>query len=248
MPQSLVEIFPMKSNIQEPFSESSGKPYRSIFLVDDHPIFCEVLSKLLEESGDFKVVGSCGDGETAMVQLPGLKVDILILDLMLPGISGLEVLSRLRAIEFQGRTVVYSGGATDELVAAVFAQGVSAFVEKNARVEELLSSLRAVGRGESVMNLRMSSVIRTMVRQRVSCKLLTSHDLLILRLLALRYTAKEIGSEMKMSLSGVYKARQRIEERLVIQSRGDFFTMALKLGVVQGGDSKDLREQKKIAP
>ncbi len=238
----------MKSNVQGFLSESSDQPRRSIFLVDDHPIFCEVLSQLLDESGDFEVVGSCGDGETAMAQLAGLKVDILILDLMLPGISGLEVLSRLRAMEFQGRTVVYSGGATDELVAAVFAQGVNAFVEKSAKVEELLSSLRAVGRGESLMNSRMSTVVRTIVRQRIACKSLSGEDLAILRLLALQYTAKEIGSDMEMSLSGVYKARKRIEERLAMKHRGDFFSMAVKLGLVQVGDYRSRREQKGAAP
>jgi DNA-binding NarL/FixJ family response regulator len=165
--------------------------------------------------------------------LETLQVDILLLDLMLPGISGLEVLERLRGSKCVTRTVVYSGIATDESIAAAFAEGVSAFIEKSSGAEELLTSLRAVVRGEFPMNSRMSSVLRSVVRQRTARKDLAPSDLLILRRLALRHTAKEIADELGMSASAVYKARMRIGSRLGLSGRAGFFSAAASLGLVQ---------------
>ncbi len=67
---------------------TGAKPLIRTFIVDDHPIFAEVLAEMLNRSGDFTVVGSANDGETALKRLAGLAVDIVILDLMLPGMGG----------------------------------------------------------------------------------------------------------------------------------------------------------------
>jgi two-component system nitrate/nitrite response regulator NarL len=223
----------VKKNIPAPPANFAVKlPYR-VFVVDDHPIFSDVLAELLNQSGDFVVAGSASNGEEALTRLASMEVDVLLLDLMLPGISGLEVLERLRGMDFAAKTVVYSGVATDEAIAAAFAQGVSAFIEKSAGVDELLTSLRSVMKGEFPMNSRMSSVLRAVVRQRTARKDLAPSDLLILRRLALRHTAKEISDELGMSASAVYKARTRIGARLGLSGRAGFFSAAASLGLVQ---------------
>ncbi len=223
----------VKTNAPTAEPESGAKISYRVFVVDDHPIFSDVLAELLNQSGDFVVAGSASNGEEALTRLATLEVDILLLDLMLPGISGLEVLERLRGIDFAAKTVVYSGVATDESIAAAFAQGVSAFIEKSAGVDELLTSLRSVMKGEFPMNSRMSSVLRAVVRQRTARKDLAPSDLLILRRLALRHTAKEIADELGMSASAVYKARTRIGTRLGLSGRAGFFAAAASLGLVQ---------------
>lgn len=223
----------VKNNAPVVEPEGGAKRPHRVFVVDDHPIFSDVLAELLNQSGDFAVVGSASSGEEALARLEALPVDILLLDLMLPGISGLEVLERLRGRDGVMRTVVYSGMATDESIAAAFAQGVSAFIEKSAGVEELLASLRAVVRGEFPMNARMSGVLRAVVRQRMARKDLAASDLLILRRLALRHTAKEIADELGMSASAVYKARTRIATRMGLSGRAGFYSAAASLGLVQ---------------
>ena len=205
-------------------------------MVDDHPIFAQVLAELLNQSGDFVVVGSAGDGRTALAMLAGLKVDVLLLDLMLPGISGLEVLDQLRQKRSAVRTVVYSGVASDESIAAAFAFGACAVVEKSAEVNELFDALRTVARGGFPMNSRMSGVLRAVVRQRTAGKELGLSDLLILRRLALHNTAKEIADELGLSASAVYKARKRIMHRMGLTERGGFLGAASRLGLISPAD------------
>lgn len=223
-----------KSLVQEP--QDGGKPLLRVFVVDDHPIFAQVLSELLDQSGEFVVVGSAGDGQTALAMLGGMKVDVLLLDLMLPGISGLEVLGKLREKRSTVRTVVYSGMASDESIAAAFALGACAVVEKSAEVEELFDALRTVAGGGFPLNSRVSGVLRTVVRQQTAGKELGQSDLLILRRLALRNTVKEISVELRLSASAVYKARKRIMHRLALTERGGFFGAASRLGLISAGD------------
>jgi DNA-binding NarL/FixJ family response regulator len=222
----------MKTNAFVPELQNGGKPPFRVFVVDDHPIFAQVFSELLNQSGDFVVVGSAGDGQTALAMLRELKVDVLLLDLMLPGISGLEVLGQLRQERSAVRTVVYSGMASDESIAAAFAFGACAVVEKSAEVNELFRALRTVAGGGFPLNSRMSGVLRTVVRQQTAGKELGQPDLLILRRLALRNTVKEIAQELRLSASAVYKARKRIMHRMGLTERGGFLGAATRLGLI----------------
>lgn len=212
-----------------------------VFVVDDHPIFTEVLAELLNQSGEFLVVGSAGDGRTALAMMAEMQVDLLLLDLMLPDLSGLEVLEQLRLKRSTVRIVVYSGMASDESIAAAYSRGACAVLEKSAHVNELMETLRAVMRGEFPMNSRMSGVLREMVRQRTVSNGLGRTDLLILRRLAMRHTAKEIAVELESSVSAVYKARTRIMRRMGLTSRSGFAQAAESLGLV-------LSDPRKAAP
>ena len=211
---------------------TEAKPPIRMFIVDDHPIFTEVLAEMLNRSGDFTVVGSASDGETALKRLAGLAVDIVILDLMLPGMGGLELLGALRTNRTEARLVICSGLGTDPVILEAYTQGVSAFVEKSMAVEELFSTLRAVAAGDFPLNERMSRVLRDFVRQRKSFKPLVAVDLLILRRLAMGLPLKEIADELGISTVGAKKARARIKSRMKIKGPAGFFQVAMSLGLV----------------
>jgi DNA-binding NarL/FixJ family response regulator len=146
--------------------------------------------------------------------------------------SGLELLQRLPRGETAPRTVIYTGAATDALIAAALAHGVSAFVEKGASIAELMASLRAVVRGEFPLNPRLSAVLRTLVRQQKPRRDLGALDRQVLRKLALRQSTREIARELGLSASGVYKVRARLASRLGLTAREGFFTAAASLGLV----------------
>lgn len=211
---------------------TGAKPLIRTFIVDDHPIFAEVLAEMLNRSGDFTVVGSANDGETALKRLAGLAVDIVILDLMLPGMGGLELLEALRANRSGAKLVMCSGLGTDKVILEAYAQGVTAFVEKSMALEELFSTLRSVAAGNFPMNSRMSGLLRDFVRQRKVFKPIAAGDMLILRRLATGQALKEIATELGISVSGVYKARARIKARMNIKGPAGFFHAAMSLGLV----------------
>jgi DNA-binding NarL/FixJ family response regulator len=219
------------SAVSRAHAPRAKSPIRT-FIVDDHPIFAEVLAEMLNRSGDFTVVGVANDGETALKRLAGLAVDIVIVDLMLPGMGGLELLEALRANRTEARLVMCSGLGTDSVIVEAYAQGVSAFVEKSMAVEELFSTLRAVAAGNFPLNSRMSELLRDFVWQRKSVKPLVAGDMLILRRLAMGRALKEIADELGISASAAYKARARIKARMNIKGAAGFFQVAMSLGLV----------------
>lgn len=203
-----------------------------IFVVDDHPIFSDVIAEVLNDAPDFTVVGTARDGESALALIENLQFDVLILDLVLPSMSGLEVLEAVRARNAQVKTVICSGVATDEVVIAAFSSGVNAIMEKTSNVEELLQTLRAVARGEFPMSARLNEVLRAAVQQRLLTKPLSAFDLQILRRLANGLEVKEVASELGISASGIYKARTRIAARLAISKPNGLSQAAARLGLV----------------
>ena len=208
------------------------KPLLRIFVVDDHPIMADVLAELLNRSGEFVVVGSATNGTTALKQLESLEADIVILDVVLPGMGGLEVADWLRVRHPTAKVVMCSGMGTDRAIMEAFARGATAYVEKAQPVEELFSTLRAVAAGGNPLSSRIGSVLTEFVRHRKAFKSVTTDDMSFLRGIAQGHTLKQIALELGISESGVYKARARIRSRLNIKSPIGFFEVALSLGLV----------------
>jgi DNA-binding NarL/FixJ family response regulator len=230
-------------NTAAPSSSAQSKlpnPVR-IFVVDDHPIFSDVIAEVLNDAPDFTVVGTARDGESALALMGNVQVDVLMLDLVLPSLSGLEVLEAVRARNPELKTVICSGVTTDEVIVAAFAAGVNAIVEKTSNVEELLQTLRTVARGDYPMNTRLNDVLRAVVQQRLTTKPLSASDLQILRRLANGLGVKEVASELGISASGVYKARTRIAARLAIAKPNGLSSAAARLGLVPRMPERDGR-------
>jgi two-component system NarL family response regulator len=222
----------MRGTSVEPVDVPAPKPRSRVFIVDDHPILSDVLADMLNRTDDFTVVGVAKDGETALKKLEGVSVDILLSDLIMPGMAGLELLEALRATRYGLKVVMFSGVGTDNAIMEAYSQGVSAFVEKSTGVEELLSTLRAVAEGKFPLNSRMGGLMRDHVRRRKVFKPLAAGDMLILRRLSNGQSLKEIAGELGISVSGVYKARARIKARLNIKGTAGFFHVAMSLGLV----------------
>lgn len=228
----------------QPTDPSSVAPVKvpnpvRIFVVDDHPIFSDVIAEVLNDAPDFIVVGTARDGESALALIENLQFDVLILDLVLPLMSGLELLEAIRARNPHLKTVICSGVATDEVIIAAFSSGVNAIMEKTSNVEELLQTLRAVARGEFPMSARLNEVLRAAVQQRLLTKPLSASDLQILRRLASGLGVKEVASELGISASGIYKARTRITARLAIAKPNGLPLAAARLGLVPRVPERD---------
>jgi DNA-binding NarL/FixJ family response regulator len=205
-----------------------------VVLVEDHPLLADLLAEVLNRTGEFDVVGKAANGEEARALLGAMQADLVLLDLVLPGMSGLELLRELRRGFPAVRTVVFSGVATEESVGAAFGQGAVAYIEKRAGMDELLGSLRAVVRGDFPADARGSGGARAAWSARAGRKDLAPVDLEILRRLAARQTAGEIAAELSISRSGVYKARARIVARLELAGCGEIPTAAANLGLIAG--------------
>lgn len=185
-----------------------------VYIVEDHPLFSMVLAEILRESGEFDVVGSTTDGAVAKEFIRLNTVELLLVDMMLPGVTGIEILAALRDLKKPTKAVVLSGLGSDESIAAAFSLGAADYIEKKSDPAEILATLRAVMRGEPRLSPRISQVLRDLVRQNLRRKPLAEIDLLVLKGLARNESPKAIAHEIGLSLSGVYKARARIVARI----------------------------------
>lgn len=203
-----------------------------VFIVDDHPLYCTVLAEILRESGEFDVIGSANDGAAADEFIRGNEVDLLLLDMVLPGVTGMEILATLRDLKKPTKAVVFSGLGSDASIASAFSLGAAAYIEKKTDTAEIVATLRAVVRGEFPLNARTSQVLRDMVRQNLRCKPLAAVDIKVLKGLARHASIKEIAHNTGVSISGVYKARARIVGRTGTNNWEGFAMAAASYGLI----------------
>ena len=208
-----------------------------VFVVEDHEMVATVFVELLTRSTEFEVVGTARDGAAAATQIALLRPDIVLLDLLMPGSGGLELMTVLQRERSAPKIVVCSGVDTDQAHEAAIALGALAFVAKSASVEELLETLRDVAANRVRLTPRMAESLRQLVRSRDTQKPLCAQDLAVLRQLATDHTPKEIAAATGLTVSGVYKIRRRICARTGASRGRDFRSAAARLGLIDTSES-----------
>ena len=113
-----------------------------VFLCDDVPAMRIVLRVVLEEDGDIAVVGEAGDGEEALSGIEGLQPDVVVLDLSMPRLDGLEALPRIREVAPDAKVIVFSGYAEERMGALARERGATRYLEKGFDLEEVREAVR----------------------------------------------------------------------------------------------------------
>jgi DNA-binding NarL/FixJ family response regulator len=132
-----------------------------VLLVDDHPLTRGALSALLEHNG-FGVVGEAADGAAAIERAGALQPDLVLLDLSMPGVSGLEALPQLRAAAPEAEVVVLTASGTEENLLGAIRAGAAGYLLKNEPPERIVEFLRGVVRGEAALS---GAVARRLLEQ-----------------------------------------------------------------------------------
>lgn len=203
----------------------------TVFLVDDHALFRDLLVEALNQTGDFLVAGSAADGAEAVAAITQCAPDLVVLDLIMPTAGGLEVMMAIKSSRLRTKVIVCTGVEASEANEALLALGVAAIISKTAPLPEFLSIMRSAVRGEPCLTPRTAESLRELVRGRGLKRQLTSVDLTTLRMLASDHSPKEIAEAVGISVSGVYKIRKRIGERTGAARLRDFRSLAARLGL-----------------
>lgn len=208
----------------------------SVLLVDDHTILRQGLRMMIEAEPDMCVVGEAGDADEALVLAAKLQPDIVILDLSLPGRSGLLVLPDLVKTVRSGRVLVLTMHDDPSHLKAALAAGASGFVVKQAAHDELLSSLRAVHAGRKpIGGLEFSDEsLESFVGRAGTGPLgsLSARELEVLSDIARGFTSKQIAERLGISLKTVDTYRTRLAEKLGVRDRSDIVRIALELDLL----------------
>ncbi len=219
-----------------------GGPGRSVRLViaDDHPLVRYMLRLVMAERSDIEIVGEAADGPETLAVCRRLRPDVLVLDLVLPGLHGFEVVRRLRQEEPWIKILVLTGSDERDAELEAVRVGVDGFVEKSTPAEEIAGAIEAMaaGTGESARErdpkqAASSTWFTRKNRQGVhDARKLTPREREVLRLIAEGMTSQEVAARLEVSLSTIESHIANVYAKLGIRNRVQAAQQALALGVV----------------
>jgi DNA-binding NarL/FixJ family response regulator len=212
------------------------KPIR-VLVADDHTIVRSGIRHVLESGSDFEVVGEAGSGPEAITLASDLQPDVVVLDISMPGQSGLEVAAQLRGSS-AARVLILSMHNNAEYVLESVRAGAHGYLLKDTAASELRSAIRAVCRGESYFSPPVASRLSAAVRgeqalQRSQLDQLTGREREVLLGIARGRTNKEIAAELGISHRTVETHRESLMRKLQIHTVAELTRFAIGAGIVR---------------
>ncbi len=205
-----------------------------IFLVDDHPVVRDGLIAILSTQVDFIVVGDAGDGETAVAQIATLQPDVILLDLEMPGMDGVQTLQQLRQQDPACKVVVFTAFDTDERIITAVQAGAQGYLLKGSPRQELFNAVRVVYNGGSLLQPIVASKLMRRVQQEpyLPTELLTPRELEVLHQLAVGLQNKEIAAKLVISERTVKFHVSAILSKLEAGNRTEAVALAAQRGLI----------------
>jgi len=210
-----------------------------ILLADDHAVLRAGLRLLLEAQPDLKVVGEASDGREAMRLAEALKPELILLDLTMPGLSGMETLPTLKKMLPATRILILTMHDDVSYLRQALSRGASGYVLKKAADSELISAVHAVLRGEVYVPPSMNKELLTDLLPRESAatpsdpwESLSEREQEVITLVALGHTSAEIAERLSLSAKTVETYRARGMEKLNLRSRAALVQFAIAHGLL----------------
>jgi two-component system, NarL family, response regulator DevR len=208
----------------------------SVLIIDDHEMVREGLKAMLVTEPDFSIVGDAANAEQALELVERLHPDVALLDVRLPGVSGVEV-CRTVSERYPETAVIILTTFTDEnLVARCIQAGARGFIVKDIERFDLKRSIRAVARGEAAIDSKAAVAVLAQLRrvpqvaEEAAPEPLSSQQIVILRLVAQGLSSREIATQLYLSENTVKGYVQEILHRLGVKNRTEAVMVAVKQG------------------
>jgi DNA-binding NarL/FixJ family response regulator len=210
----------------------SEQPIR-VLLADDHTIVRQGLKLILSGSPDFQIAGEAATGLEAVELAQKLKPDVVLLDVGMPELNGVEATRRMVAANPRIRVLVLSMHKEAVYVREILKAGARGYILKDAIDTELLNAIRSVAHGDGYISPAVSGALLADYRQNVTdpVDLLSARERQVLQLIAEGKTNKEIATRLNLSVYTVDSHRGKIMEKLNLHSTGELVRFALKHGL-----------------
>ena len=193
----------------------------TLLLVDDHPLLRHGLRDVIGKKPRFKIIGEASDGAEAMKQMAALKPQVVILDIDMPRLNGLETIKAIRELPFSVKVVVLTMYNEEDMFNAAMDLGAKAYVLKENAATDVVIALEKVERGESFISASMleagkrrSDRVKELLLSKPQIEALTPAERRILKLIGDDLTSKEIADRLKLSVRTVDNHRQHICNKL----------------------------------
>lgn len=210
-----------------------------ILIADDHPVVREGLTTMIGREPDFNVIGEANNGVEAVEKAKELKPDVVLMDLRMPEMDGVEAIRQISSQEPGIKFIILTTYSDDEFIFKGIEVGARAYLLKDAPREELFKAIRAVYRGESLIQPVVASKVLdrfaelSRQSQAPSSETLSERELDVLRLIAKGCANKEIAAQLHITNSTVKTHIASIFQKLNTSDRTEAVTQALKKGIIQ---------------
>jgi len=208
-------------------------------LADDHNIMRRGLRLLLERQAGFEVVAEAADGREAAERAEATRPDIVVLDIAMPNMSGIEAAQRIRALLPQAAIVILSMHADEGYVLRALKVGAKGYLLKDSAENDLIDAIKAVSEGKAFLSPEISKIlvedyVREMRKRGAedSYELLTSREREILHLIAEGKSNKDIATLFDLSLYTVETHRRNLQDKLNLHSLAELILYAVRKGVI----------------
>jgi two-component system invasion response regulator UvrY len=207
-----------------------------ILLCDDHPLLREGLKKILLQQSDIKVVEEAGSGAEMMEKIGGSRFDLIILDISLPDINGLDVLKNLQAQGNRTSVLVLSMHPEEQYAIRALKAGAAGYLQKESAPAELVSAVRKIARGGKYVTPSLAEKLAVDLggaAEKAPHELLSDREYQVLCLLASGKGIKEIALELGVSAPTVATYRSRVMTKLELTTTVDLVRYALSRKLVE---------------
>jgi two-component system, NarL family, response regulator NreC len=205
-------------------------------VVDDHAVVRSGIKLLLDREDDIEVVGEAGNAKDAIFRARALKPDVILLDVVMPGQSGIEVLPSLLKESADTKVLVLSMQDDPSYVREAFAAGASGYVLKEAADEEVVAAVREIASGRSYVHPALGArLVAAEAQERAAAEAdpLSDREREVLRLLALGHTNQEIAKMLYISVRTAETHRAHIMQKLRLETRAELVRYALEHGLLE---------------
>ena len=207
----------------------------SVVLVDDHEIVRIGFKRLIETTIDINVIGEASNGEDSYHLVDDLNPDIIIMDINMPGIGGLEAISRLYKRNPKIKIIALTVHETEPFPTRVLGAGAKGYLSKRCVPQELISAIRSVHSGRTFIT---TQVIREMSKtpgaEETAINRLTAREFQVFSMIAEGRSAVEIGDDMNLSHKTIHSHRANVMKKLKLKTTANIVQFAILQGIVEG--------------
>lgn len=206
-----------------------------ILIADDHPVYRQGLERAIKERPDLELVATCEDGRDALEQITGLEPDVAVVDVRMPGLDGLKIVSAAKRDGVGTRVILLTGYEDSTAAYRALASGAAGYVSKSSDNMELCDSIVAASRGETVIAPQFAAGIATEIQMREASDrpALTERESEVLKLLAEGRTAQKIGDALHLSEATIKTHLHNLYEKLDVSDRAAAVAKAMRWGLLE---------------
>jgi DNA-binding NarL/FixJ family response regulator len=208
-------------------------PSISVFLVDDHAVVREGYRRLLERSAGITVVGEAASAAEAYTEFQRVRPDVVVMDISLPGASGIEAMRRMLAREPGARVLMFSMHEEPIFATRAFQAGALGYITKASAPEVLVDAVRAVSQGKRYISADMaqSLALQAVGAGEASLDVLSHREIEVMRLLVEGLTLNDIAQRLQLSYKTVANHQSAIRQKLQVETHAQLLKLAARCGI-----------------